>query len=142
MAKTKDPTWIPFTEYKGHLSEETYQDVWNGTYVIPESPMRATDCNLVVKPLQEKTRIPGFQIVGTPDFSKDREIDAVVLSSGPGYRVRGGAIPTYFDGQRVLNQTKRGDIVHFLERAGMPFYFKDELYYVIQEHLVYFVVEP
>lgn len=136
----KDP-FTKFTKYKGYLNERTYEEIWNGTTVLPNAPFKPLDCWLVVMPLQERTNIPGFVFAGTPEYSKDREIDCVVLASGPGYRVRGGSYPYHFDGQRVLNETKRGDIVHFLERAGNPFIHKDRLYYTIEEHKVYFAVD-
>ena len=138
----KQAAFTPFTKYRGQLSEQTYQDVWNGTYKIPKSPFKAKDCFLVCKELKERTKIPGFEIFGTPEYSKDKEIDAIVLDVGPGYRIRGGQYPTCWDGQRVLNQCRVGDIVHFLERAGNPFPYQGETYYLVPEHVIYFAIDP
>lgn len=129
----------PFTKYKGHLNEYTYQAAFNEE--PPPSPFRPRDCYLVCKVLKERCAIPGFTIEGTPDYVKDREVDAVVLASGPGYRIRGGAHPYTYDGKRVLNQCKRGDLVRFLERAGHPVRWGGEDYILIEEHKLYFAVD-
>jgi len=137
-----DP-FVPFQKYKGYVSSETFKDVWSGKYKIPESPVVPKECYVVVKPLeQEKSSIKGFVFIEAEDYKKDKEVDGIVLASGPGYRVRNGVYPYHYDGMLVPNELKRGDIVRFLERAGHHFYHEGELYYTVEEHKIYFAIDP
>jgi hypothetical protein len=131
------------SNYKSYLNERTFTDIFEGKTVIPESPVQPRDCFVVCKELKEQCNIEGFEIVTLEGVeSKDREVDCVVLASGPGYRVRNGVYPYHCDGMLVPNEVTRGSIVRFLERAANPFRYKGELYYLIEEHKLYFAIEP
>lgn len=134
--------WRPFGTFKGRLSSKTYEQATIKKN-LPKSPFTPRDCYVVCKLLKEQTNIPGFEIVGvTEGGDKDKEVDAVVLASGPGYRVQKGNTPYHYHAELVRNQTKRGDLVYFLERAGHAIVWEDgETYYLIEEHKLYFAID-
>ena len=123
-------TLKPLQDRPGYLDGFTVPDP------LPLSPFRPIDCWLVMKEL-EIVRTSGLVL---PKFGvdKDREINCVVLTAGPGWRVEIGKYPKVVEGGLVPNAIKRGDVVHILENAGRMVAYHGLTYVFIESHKVLF----
>jgi len=103
--------------------------------------LRANECWLVCVPVDEEFNIPGFQLVEV-DKNPNREVVAIVVSSGKGYYPELGKFPkTVSHGNRIPNKCKVGDIIVSYEKAGQRLSVDGQNYFMVEDHRVNMVVE-